>query len=128
MVSTQIKYIASASPSVPAFALEITRLVDSYMIWISPTELLQADVQNAPRQANLCRDWACAMPPKDSAIQASTSIFRTPNSDLSISMAQRFARKFGKQIFLSIDIQHYAGKPEVVLAMEKGISQILKGL
>ncbi|KIK67244.1 hypothetical protein GYMLUDRAFT_238561 [Collybiopsis luxurians FD-317 M1] len=89
MISTKVQYIASANPSIPAFALQITQLVDSYMLWISPTEALEDDVEKTPLQGSLCRDWACAMPPKGATVQAATSIFRTSNSDLSISMAQR---------------------------------------
>jgi len=127
-ISTQIQYITSDNPSIPAFALQITQLVDSYMLWIAPTDLLREDVERAPLLGSLCRDWACAMPPKGTTPQATTSIFRTSNADASISMAQRLARRFNKQVFLSIDTQSYAGKPEVLLAIEKGILQTLKTL
>ncbi|KAJ3852164.1 hypothetical protein EV368DRAFT_41654 [Lentinula lateritia] len=127
MLPTKVHYIASDNPSIPAFALQITQIVDSYMLWASPTELFEGDVERAPLSGSLCRDWACAMPPKagTAATGASTSIYRTSNSDISISMAQRLARRFGKQVFLSIDIQSYAGKLEVLLALEKGILQTL---
>ncbi|KAJ3869789.1 hypothetical protein EV359DRAFT_29299 [Lentinula novae-zelandiae] len=130
MIPTKVHYIASDNPSIPAFALQITQIVDSYMLWASPTELFEGDVERAPLSGSLCRDWACAMPPKagTTATGASTSIYRTSNSDISISMAQRLARRFGKQIFLSIDIQSYAGKLEVLLALEKGILQAVKTL
>ncbi|KAJ3811185.1 hypothetical protein F5876DRAFT_40227 [Lentinula aff. lateritia] len=129
MLPTKVHYIASDNPSIPAFALQITQIVDSYMLWASPTELFEGDVERAPLSGSLCRDWACAMPPKAvTATGASTSIYRTSNSDISISMAQRLARRFGKQVFLSIDIQSYAGKLEVLLALEKGILQTLRTL
>ncbi|KAE9411291.1 hypothetical protein BT96DRAFT_983062 [Gymnopus androsaceus JB14] len=127
-ISTQVHYIPSDNPSIPAFAFQITQLVDSYMLWVAPTDLFEGDVERAPLQGNLCRDWACAMPPKGATTQATTSIFRTSNADASLSMAQRLARRFGKQVFLSIDIQSYAGKPEILLAMEKGILERLKGI
>ncbi|KAF8829106.1 hypothetical protein HHX47_DHR3000754 [Lentinula edodes] len=96
MIPTKVHYIASDNPSIPAFALQITQIVDSYMLWASPTELFEGDVERAPLSGSLCRDWACAMPPK--------------------------------AVFLSIDIQSYAGKLEVLLALEKGILQALKTL
>ncbi|KAG1849321.1 hypothetical protein C8R48DRAFT_729170 [Suillus tomentosus] len=41
----------------------------------------------------LCKDWACAMPaPPGHAF------------DVSFSMAQRLARRFHRQIFLSVDV------------------------
>ncbi|KAJ3803299.1 hypothetical protein GGU11DRAFT_180268 [Lentinula aff. detonsa] len=129
MISTEVHYIASDNPSIPAFALQITHMVDSYMLWASPTELFEEEVKRAPLSGSLCRDWACAMPPKAGATTvAATGIFSTSNSDISLSMAQRLARRFGKQVFLSIDIQSYAGKPEILLALEKGILQIMKTL
>ncbi|KAJ4483252.1 hypothetical protein J3R30DRAFT_3447207 [Lentinula aciculospora] len=127
MISTQVHYIASDNPSIPAFVLQVTQMVDSYMLWASPTELSEGNVERASMSGSLCRDWACAMPPKAGTINtAGTSIFRTSNSDSSISMAQRLTKRFGKQVFLSIDIQSYAGKPEILLALEKGILQTLK--
>ncbi|KAJ3724680.1 hypothetical protein C8R42DRAFT_662491 [Lentinula raphanica] len=127
MISTQVRYIPSDNPSIPAFALQITQMVDSCMIWASPTELLEGEVEKAPLSGSLCRDWSCAMPPKAGTTNtATTSIFRTSNSDTSIPMAQRLARRFGKQVFLSIDMQSYVGKPEVLLALEKGILHTLK--
>ncbi|KAF9062432.1 hypothetical protein BDP27DRAFT_1233627 [Rhodocollybia butyracea] len=129
MISTQVHHITSDSPSIPAFVLQLTQLVDSYMLWVSPTELLEGDAERAPLLGNLCRDWACAMPVRKSMdTQAASSLFRTPTTDISLAMAQRLAKRFGKQVFLSVDIQSYAGKPEVLLAMEKGILQKFKTL
>jgi len=64
MISVETRYIAPSDPSLPAFALRITRLVDSYMIWIGTTELAPDAVEKAPELGRLCKDWACAMPPK----------------------------------------------------------------
>jgi Proteasome assembly chaperone 4 len=61
-ISAQTKYLAAADPSLPALALQVTRLVDSYMLWIGTTELSPEDVSKAPSQGSLARDWACAMP------------------------------------------------------------------
>lgn len=58
----ETKYISPSDSSLPAVALQITRMVDSYMLWVGTTENMAEDVAKAPMQGNLCRDWACAMP------------------------------------------------------------------
>jgi proteasome assembly chaperone 4 len=62
-ISVETKYIASSDSSLPALGLQVTRLVDSYMIWIGSTEVAAEEVHNAPLHGCLSRDWACAMPP-----------------------------------------------------------------
>lgn len=62
LISVSSRYIAPTDPSLPALALQITSLVDSYMIWIGATNQPPESVQNAARSGSLCRDWACAMP------------------------------------------------------------------
>ena len=63
MISVRTRYIAPAEASLPALAVHITRLVDSYMVWVGVTEETAETVEDAPRSGLLCRDWACAMPP-----------------------------------------------------------------
>ena len=62
LISVNSKYIAPSDPSLPALALQITSLVDSYMIWVGVTNQLPESVESAARSGLLCRDWACAMP------------------------------------------------------------------
>lgn len=63
-ISVKARHLASSDPFLPALALQVTRLVDSYMIWVGTTEGSPADVEQACSQGSLCKDWACAMPPK----------------------------------------------------------------
>ncbi|KAK7472730.1 hypothetical protein VKT23_000840 [Stygiomarasmius scandens] len=124
MISVETRYIAPSDPSLPAFALRITRLVDSYMIWIGTTELAPDAVEKAPELGRLCKDWACAMPPKNQGqVGAATSLYRTSTSDESLSMAQRLARRFGKQMLVSVD-----GDKERMLEMEKAVVGVLKSM
>jgi len=61
-ISIETKYLPSSESSLPALVLQVTRLVDSYMLWIGPTDAAPEDVSKAPLLGNLARDWACAMP------------------------------------------------------------------
>jgi hypothetical protein len=62
-ISIETKYIRPEDDSLPGLAIQITWLVDSYMLWVSTTEGVAENVWKAPLQGSLCRDWACAMPP-----------------------------------------------------------------
>lgn len=62
-ISTKTKYLAPTDPTMPGMALEVIELVDSYMIWVGVAESPET-VAKATLEGNLCRDWACAMPPK----------------------------------------------------------------
>lgn len=61
-IVAETKFVPPSDPTLPALALQVTRLRDSYMLWIGTTEESAEDVQNAPLQGHLARDWACAMP------------------------------------------------------------------
>ncbi|GLB37582.1 putative proteasome assembly chaperone 4 [Lyophyllum shimeji] len=125
-ISVEVKYLTPSDPSLPALALQVTRLVDSYMLWIGTTEVPLNDVDKAATQSSLCKDWACAMPPRvaGGAIPA-TSLFRSAESDVALSMAQRLAKRFGKQVFLSVDVPstflNIGQGPKLLLDAEKGI-------
>jgi proteasome assembly chaperone 4 len=62
-ISVETRFIPSADSSLPSLALQVSCLVDSYMIWIGTTECVPEDVHKAASQGSLTRDWACAMPP-----------------------------------------------------------------
>ncbi|KAG2356444.1 hypothetical protein BDR07DRAFT_1473755 [Suillus spraguei] len=113
------RYVAPSDPSLPALALQITSLVGSYMIWVGVTNQPPESVQNAARSGVLCRDWACAMPASPGrafwkGFGPATSLFRSSSSDVSFSMAQRLARRFHRQIFLSVDV------PATLLSTPRG--------
>ncbi|KAF8904455.1 hypothetical protein CPB84DRAFT_1814449 [Gymnopilus junonius] len=124
-----VKVIATNDPSLPSLVLQVTQMVDTYMLWVGTAE--NTEIGNGEKVVlggNLCRDWACAMPPRVAgAASAATSLFRTSASDVALPMAQRLAKRFKKQIFLSIDIGTGIGQGDVlVLEAEKGIVAGLK--
>ncbi|PPR05862.1 hypothetical protein CVT26_010142 [Gymnopilus dilepis] len=126
-----VKVLTPSDPSLPPLVLQVTQMVDTYMLWVGTAEN-QTEIGNGERVVlggNLCRDWACAMPPRVVGFHA-TSLFRTSASDVALPMAQRLAKRFGKQIFLSVDIGtgfNTLGQGDVlVLEAEKGIVGTLK--
>ena len=63
MIKTETRYFEPLDDVTPALVIQVTHLVDSYMLWVGPTEGRAEDAESAPRNGCLCRDWACAMPP-----------------------------------------------------------------
>lgn len=55
-------YIPPVNSSSPALAIQVTSLVDSYMIWAGIAEGNAEDVHSAASQGRLTQEWACAMP------------------------------------------------------------------
>ncbi|KII92826.1 hypothetical protein PLICRDRAFT_37620 [Plicaturopsis crispa FD-325 SS-3] len=130
-IQVETKYLPSSDSSLPPLALRVTRLESSVMLWIGTTDESPEDVHKAPLQGMLSRDWACAMPPATSGIPApATSLFRSSGSDSAVSMAQRLARRFGKQVFLSVDVPpnflSMGQGPKLLMEVEKGLVQTLK--
>lgn len=63
-ISVETKYFPSSGASSPALALQVTCLVDSYMLWIGVTEEeLEEKASDAILQGHLGKDWAVSMPP-----------------------------------------------------------------
>ncbi|TDL25913.1 hypothetical protein BD410DRAFT_742237 [Rickenella mellea] len=127
------KYFPATQDGIPALALQVTYLVDLYMFWVGVTEESAENVTKAISEGNLTKDWACAMPPNSasSSVPASaTSLFRSSGSDIALSMAQRLARRFGKQIFLCVDLPpSYATMGQsgmIVMELEKRVVEVLK--
>ncbi|KAI0780108.1 hypothetical protein C8Q74DRAFT_1367886 [Fomes fomentarius] len=147
-------YIPSAELGLPALAVQITRLVGTYMVWVGTTDGEPEEVQNAPTQGYLGKDWACAMPPSESSNTpgAATSLYRSSASDAALTMAQRLgdisvllpharhtlteatgfvavARRTKKQIFLSIDTPPSLGSMgqdgKLLLAIERAVVELL---
>lgn len=92
----------------------------------------RAAVERAMAGGLVARDWACAMPPAGArAESAATSLFRSSSSDVAFGMAQRFARRTQKQIFLSIDVPPAfmsagSSSTSLLLRLERGIIDLLK--
>ncbi|KZT26666.1 hypothetical protein NEOLEDRAFT_1090019 [Neolentinus lepideus HHB14362 ss-1] len=127
------KYIPSSDSTLPALALQVTQLLGSYMLWIGTTEDPPEQVDTAALHGALAKDWACAMPSINSAMQPpGTSIFSSPSSDFALAMAQRLATRFKKQIFLSIDVPpafvSLGQAPRLLLAVERAIIGALKDM
>ncbi|KZP18726.1 hypothetical protein FIBSPDRAFT_791626 [Athelia psychrophila] len=133
MITVETKYLPPSEPSLPALALQITSLVGSYMLWIGTTDPAAGPdaAAQAPLHGSLARDWACAMPALTPGLPApATSLFRSSSSDVALAMAQRLARRFQKQIFLSVDVPpsflSMGQGPKLAMEMERGIVATLK--
>ncbi|PPQ89723.1 hypothetical protein CVT25_014124 [Psilocybe cyanescens] len=129
----QVKLLDTNNPSLPPLVLQITHMVDTYMLWIGTADsnTNTGNGEKAVLNGNLCKDWACAMPPRVSgAPSAATSLFRSSSSDVALPMAQRLAKRFQKQIFLSVDIPvdftSMGQGHRLVFEAEKGIVTTLK--
>lgn len=62
-ISVETKYFPSSGVSSPALALQVTCLVDSYMLWMGVTEELEENSNRATLQGHFGKDWAVSMPP-----------------------------------------------------------------
>lgn len=68
-MKTQVKVFPSSDPTIPSLVLHVIHLVDSYMLWIGISSSSDPnDAQGAILNGSLCRDWACAMPPRMSGL------------------------------------------------------------
>ncbi|KJA20703.1 hypothetical protein HYPSUDRAFT_42760 [Hypholoma sublateritium FD-334 SS-4] len=129
----QVKVLDSGDPSQPTLVLQVTQMVDTYMLWIGAADSNSniGNGENAVLNGSLCKDWACAMPPRaPGENSAATSLFRSSSSDIALSMAQRLAKRFKKQVFLSVDIpsgfSSLGGGQKLAFDAEKGIVAALK--
>jgi len=59
MISVEARRIENPDPSLPALALQVIELVESYMIWVG---VARGSAEDAVQSGNLGKDWACAMP------------------------------------------------------------------
>ncbi|KAI0775663.1 hypothetical protein BD413DRAFT_470931 [Trametes elegans] len=131
-IQVDTRYYPSAEHALPALAVQTTRLVDTYMLWVGTTDVEPEQVENAPLQGCLAKDWACAMPARETSgtPAAATPLYRSSSSEAALSMAQRLARRFKKQIFLSIDMPPSLGslgqEGKVLLAIERAVVETLK--
>ena len=63
-MNVQLKRLETSDPSLPSLVLQITQLVDTYMLWIgiADGDMGVGEAEKAVLRGNLCNDWACAMP------------------------------------------------------------------
>jgi proteasome assembly chaperone 4 len=165
-VSVETKYFPSSGASLPALALQVTCLADSYMLWIGATEEPEENASHAALRGHIGKDWAVAMPPwnvrtrrmeeyhenfhvESQTLPATgTQLLRSSSSDLALSIAKRLgkqfiarvvglvdqmfcqlARRFGKQIFLSVDVPVSMGDNSGMIAeVEKALVDTLKDI
>ncbi|KAI0328642.1 hypothetical protein GY45DRAFT_1347054 [Cubamyces sp. BRFM 1775] len=131
-IHVDTRYFPPADLALPALAVQTTRLVDTYMLWVGTTDVDQEQIKNAPLQGCLAKDWACAMPARETSgtPAAATPLYRSSSSEAALSMAQRLARRFKKQIFLSIDIPPTLGsmgqEGKLLLAIERAVVETVK--
>ncbi|KAF8499736.1 hypothetical protein F5888DRAFT_1610719 [Russula emetica] len=132
-ISVETKYFPSSGASSPALALQVTCLVDSYMLWIGVTEELEENASRAILQGHLGKDWAVSMPPWKTLPATGSQLLRSSSSDVALSIAKetgddlRTARRFGKQIFLSVDIPVSMGDDSGILVrVERALMDTLR--
>ncbi|KAN0125302.1 hypothetical protein V8E53_015612, partial [Lactarius tabidus] len=117
-ISVKTKYFPSSRPSSPALVVQVTCLADSYMVWVGATEEPEEKAGSATLQGHLGKDWVVAMPPWKSLPATGTQLLRSSSSDVALSIGTRLARRYGKQIFLSVDVREDSG---VMLEVEKAV-------
>ncbi|KAF8270281.1 hypothetical protein EI94DRAFT_1571848 [Lactarius quietus] len=124
-IRIETKYFPSSRPSAPALVVQVTCLADSYMVWVGVTEEPEEKAGSATLQGHLGKDWVVAMPPWKSLPATGTQLLRSSSSDVALSIATRLARRYGKQIFLSVDAAEDSG---VMLEVEKAVFGTLKDI
>ncbi|KAG9031780.1 hypothetical protein FRB95_002320 [Tulasnella sp. JGI-2019a] len=163
------------SPGATALVVQVTTLINSYMIWVGSCEEISgaesgsssqsqpksavsaqpkssladdsenihlADLQlvdlpgkeddprvlEAIRNGRFSKDWACAMPAINPGMHiASTPLFRSNESDITLAMAQRLARRWKKQVFLSADLPpKFEQGSRLLLELEKRVLESIR--
>ncbi|KAN0112020.1 hypothetical protein V8E52_007937 [Russula decolorans] len=126
-ISVETRYFPSSVASSPALALQVTCLVDSYMLWIGVTEELEENASRAILRGHLGKDWAVSMPPWKTLPGTGSQLLRSSSSDVALSIAKRLAGRFGKQIFLSVDIPVSMGDDSGILVrVERALMDTLR--
>jgi proteasome assembly chaperone 4 len=96
-VSIYTKYVAPSKPGGRGLAVQVIELVDSYMIWVGEVEGGPEEVGKAMVGGRLCRDWACGLPGIGTRLAGG-------GESIAIGMAQRLASRFGKMVYVSVDV------------------------
>ncbi|KZT52264.1 hypothetical protein CALCODRAFT_441821 [Calocera cornea HHB12733] len=124
-------------PSAPTFGLQVTQLKDTYLLWVGVLPASAGDlptVSDPMQEARLGRDWAVGMPGRGNLPPVGTQLLRSSGEDLALPLSQRLARRFKKQVFLSVDVGEVAsgvGGAEgarILLDVERGLVGVLVGL
>jgi len=64
-IDVQTKILPSNDPASPPLVLRVTKMVNTYMLWIGiASKNDEVDGDRVVSEGKLCRDWACAMPPR----------------------------------------------------------------
>ena len=63
-ITITTRYLESKTPGLSALVVQVTQLVDSYMVWVGISEAGPEAKERTVAQGHLCRDWAVAMPPR----------------------------------------------------------------
>lgn len=95
------------------------------MIWVGVTEGPEENAGRATLQGHLAKDWVVAMPPWKTLPATGTQLLRSSNSDVALSIATRLARRYEKQMFLSVDVPGDSG---VLLEAEKAVFGTLRDI
>lgn len=62
-IDVQTKILPSNDPMSPPLVLRVTKMVNTYMLWIGiASKNHEVDGDRVASEGNLCKDWACAMP------------------------------------------------------------------
>ena len=69
-IAISTRYLAPSKAALPGLVLQVTQLVDSYMLWVGISEGGPEDKEQVVAQGNLCKDWAVAMPPRPVSLPA----------------------------------------------------------
>ena len=143
MKSTSHAY-PSRDGALPSFAVQLTELgPDSFMIWAGVSDAAAGMDGTALLQGKLGSDWAVSMPQVSSGrdvvatlrlwlwlvqAPAGTQLLQTAGSDIAQAMANRLARRWKVQMFVSVDVPvSFMGGSGLSLAMEREVNALLAG-
>ncbi|RXK38518.1 hypothetical protein M231_04150 [Tremella mesenterica] len=111
-ITTHHTYFPSPLPGAPSFSANLTRLKDTYFLWLGsgpPSSVANGSLENEQgeeghtSEKKLAGEWAVAMPAIGSMPITSTALYRSTGE--SEPIAQRLARKFpGNQIHVSLSL------------------------
>ncbi|KAG8825499.1 hypothetical protein FRC19_011291 [Serendipita sp. 401] len=123
---------------IPGIAVQITKGVGVYIIWAGitgtrPASSKEEYLEPIVQEGRLGADWACSMPRVKSSMPiAATSLLKTSQDAVALPLSQRLAQRFGKQIFVSIDIPPSltlgGNGPTLALAVEKAVVNAIKSI
>ncbi|KAG8803059.1 hypothetical protein FRC17_006284 [Serendipita sp. 399] len=124
LLSTVTKYFdPDEQKDIPGVVVQVIKGVGVYIVWAGvtatrPASSEEQDLDLIVQEGRLGADWACSMPPVKSLDSMESNATE--------------AQRFGKQIFVSIDISPAfsvgGNGPMLALAIEKAIVTALKSI